>query len=126
VEVTPQLAWYVTEHYTHLFTDQERRAWRHLATTYKATGGRSDPVAQAEVRAEGGPRARWLSDDAAVLELTAAGIDPFRVRAAERILREHAAEVFLNLCPRCGGLTRTPRAKLCLHCGHAWHHEAAS
>ena len=79
------------------------------------------PAAEADVRAEGGPRARWLSDDPEVLALAAGGMAGFRARAAARILREHAGDVFLNNCPRCGGLTRTPRAQLCLHCGHDWH-----
>jgi hypothetical protein len=126
VEITRDLAIYVTEHYAQLFTDVERRAWRHLTTTFKAADGRSDSAAHAEVQALGGPRARCLSDDPAVLRLAEGKIDAFRALATARILREHAGEVLLNYCPRCGGLTRTPRAKLCLHCGHAWHHEAAS
>jgi hypothetical protein len=111
----------VTEHYAHLFTAVERAAWRHASTVYKGTGDRAGPAAEAEMRAEGGPRARGLSDDPEVLALTAGGMAGFRARAAARILREHAAEVFLNTCPRCGGLCRTPRARLCVHSGHALH-----
>ena len=120
-----ELALYVTVYYCDLMTQQERLAYRHLTTTYKATGGRSDLAAQAEVRREGGVRARWLSEDTAVLTLAAEGLDGFRARTARRILDEHRDQVFLNYCPRCGGLTRTPQAKLCLHCGHSWHHVAA-
>jgi hypothetical protein len=124
-DMDSELAYYVVTHYHELMTSAERAAERHLATTYKATGGRSDASAQAEVRAEGGPRRRWLSDDPEVLALAADGLEAFRLKAAARILATHRDEIFLNRCPKCGGLTRTPRAKLCLHCGHAWHHAAA-
>ena len=119
------LTLYVVTYYRELMTPAERAADMHLATTYKATGGRSDAAAQAEVRDDGGVRRRWLSDDPAVLRLAADGLEAFRRAAAARILAEHPDAVFLNRCPACGGLTRTPRAKLCLHCGHAWHHAAA-
>jgi hypothetical protein len=119
------LALYITTYYSELMTAEEHVANRHLATAFKATSGRSDRVAQDEVRSEGGLRARWLSDDPRILELTADGIDAFRRRVATRILAEHPHEIFLNYCPQCGGLTRTPKAKLCLHCGHSWHHETA-
>src|SRR5262245_8863337 len=119
------LALYVVEYYPELMTREERLAERHLATTFKFTDGRSDVVAQEELRQEGGPRARWISDDPAVLQLASAGLDAFRGRVATRILAEQRDDVFLNYCPHCRGLTRTPKAKLCLHCGHSWHHESA-
>ena len=119
------LAIYVITHYPHLLTVDERAAELHLAATYKATGGRSDVRAQTEARAEPGAKSRWLSDDPAVTALAAEGLEAFRARVAERILAERADAVFLNLCPACGGLTRTPQARLCLHCGHSWHGEAA-
>lgn len=119
------LALYIATYYSALMTPEERLANRHLATTFKDTNGRSDLTAQEEVRREGGVRRRWLSDDPAVLQLASAGLDAFRERVAARILAERRNEVLLNYCPRCGGLTRTPKAKLCLHCGHSWHHETA-
>jgi len=120
-----ELARYITTHYAHLMSRDERLAYRHLATTYKVTGNRSDAAGQAEVRAAGGVRARWLSEQPHVQELAAGGLDAFLIRAGERILREHPHEVVLNRCPKCGGLTRTPTAKLCLHCGYSWHPRAA-
>ena len=119
------LALYVVTYYSALMTPEERLANRHLATTFKATDGRTDLEAQEAVRRDGGPWARRLSNDPAVQQLAAAGLDAFREHVAARILAEHRHEVFLNYCPRCRGLTRTPKAKLCLHCGHSWHHAAA-
>jgi hypothetical protein len=119
------LALYIISYYPKLMTQEERLAHRHLVTTYKVTGGRSDAAAQDEVRCEHSVRSRWLSDDPAVIRLAADGLEAFRLRVAERILREHREQIFLNYCPQCGGLTRTPKAKLCLHCGHSWHQKAA-
>jgi hypothetical protein len=119
------LARYIVQHYCDLMSSTERRAERHLTTTYKSCDGRSDAAAQLELLRAGGPRSRWLSDDPAVLALAANGFEAFCARAAARILAEHGESVFLNCCPECGKLTRTPKARLCLHCGHAWHHATA-
>lgn len=43
----------------------------------------------------------------------------FYKQVAERILTEHKDEVFLNYCPVCGQLARTPRALQCPQ-GHRW------
>jgi hypothetical protein len=119
--VTPEVAFYVYSHYRHLMTPAESRANRHLVTTHKATVGRSDVQAQAEVRAKGGPRAKWLSDEPEVLTLAADGLAAFQMRVALRILDQHPGEVVLNYCPRCRALARTPKAKWCPNCGHDWH-----
>lgn len=124
-----QLAHFVASYYGRLMTPAERLAHRHLIATYKATG-RSDVAAQAEARAHR-LHSRWQTDAASqpladrrprsARPRAREGMDAFLARVAERVLREHAEEVFLNHCPRCGGLTRTPKAQLCLHCGHDWH-----
>jgi hypothetical protein len=55
-----------------------------------------------------------------VRQLLADGPIEFKRRVAQRILREHGDAVFLNLCPRCRGLCRTPKALQCFRCGHSW------
>jgi hypothetical protein len=120
-----ELTNYVIAHYRSLMTDVEQAANRHLTTTYKFTEGQSDLAAQEKTRAEGSVRRRWLSDDPEVLALAADGLEAFRAKAAARILAEHADQVVLNRCPQCTGLTRTPLAQMCPHCGHSWHGAAA-
>ncbi len=44
--------------------------------------------------------------------------------AADRVLRENPEKKILQLCPRCGGLCLTPRAKWCPGCGYCWRGEA--
>jgi hypothetical protein len=36
------------------------------------------------------------------------------------LLRDHAADIFLNDCPKCSALCRTPLARMCVACGHSW------
>ena len=55
-----------------------------------------------------------------VRRLLADGPIEFKRRIAERVLHEHGDAVFLNLCPRCHGLCRTPKALQCFRCGHSW------
>ena len=45
----------------------------------------------------------------------------FAGRTGERILAECRDGVFLNRCPRCGRVARTPTAKQCRYCRHDWH-----
>lgn len=61
----------------------------------------------------------WMTDKLEVLQLLDNGIDVFKEKVVRRILGESGREVFLNLCPKCGRLARTPFAKQC-RCGHSW------
>ena len=49
------------------------------------------------------------------------GYEVFFTNVAKRILFENESELFLNLCPKCQKLTRTPLAKQCRFCFHSWH-----
>jgi hypothetical protein len=102
-------------------TEVERRAHRHLMSTMKATLGRSDAGEQEEARRHT-VHSRWLSDDPEVLQLTSDGVQGFAERTANRLLAEQRDAVFLNYCPRCHELARTPKAQQCRFCGHDWHH----
>lgn len=103
------LSLYVFTHYDRLLTPAEREA--HFGMGLFAVGGSfgPEPVSSAS-----------LSQNEQVREFAALGDVEFRRRVVERILREHAAEVVLNRCPKCEGLCRTPRAKQCMRCGHSW------
>lgn len=91
------LSRYVLTHYKHFLTPEEQEAVR----VPRRFGG-----LLAALRADAPEGRQW------------GGLHQM---VAERILREHAAEVFVNRCPRCDSLCRTPRAKQCFECGHAWH-----
>ena len=115
-----ELAYYVVKYYEKLMSDVERRANSHLLGTMKATMGRDDAAAQREAMQK--PHySKWLTEDPEVLKLASDGLQKFRVRTAARILEDHGEEVFLNYCPRCHELARTPTARQCRFCGDDWH-----
>ena len=118
--MNPNLAYYVVRYYSNFMTDVERRANGHLMGTMKATLGRDDALAQQEALGEK-QYGRWVTDDPQVLALAKNGMQEFRVRTATRILADHSGEVFLNFCPRCHEIARTPRAQQCHVCGYDWH-----
>ena len=49
------------------------------------------------------------------------GCNAFVLRRGRRILNQHRNEIFLNYCPQCGKLARTPKTRQCRFCGHDWH-----
>jgi hypothetical protein len=101
-------------------TKQEWLAHKHLAAALKFTQGRSDLAAQQEAKLR--PGVRWaMSDDPEVIRLTSNGYEAFVEQTTKRILAEHADEVVLNRCPKCGALARTPKARQCRYCKHDWH-----
>lgn len=118
--MNPDLAYYVIKYYPHLMSDAEHRANLHLIYVTKATLGRDDPAAQAEVFGDQ-RHDRWVTDDPEVLQLASGGMREFRARTAARILADHDEKVFLNRCPRCRELARTPKAQQCPSCRFDWH-----
>jgi len=122
MEMTTEKAWYVFTYFGHLMTKQERLAYRHLVGTAKAMRGRTDAASQAEAKKSASRGYRdLLSSDAEVLGLASDGLDAFVKRVAQRMLDEHRQEIAFNNCPKCGALTRTPKAQQCRFCGFDWH-----
>jgi hypothetical protein len=62
----------------------------------------------------------WLTEDKEVLKSINGGQEDFNKKIAERILKEHKAEIDLNNCPNCRRLARTPFARQCRYCEHTW------
>ena len=114
---------YVLQHYPNLMTEHEREVLRHLELLYKFRDhGPPEPGTAAEIPDLAGPIRRRFSTKPNVIADAQAGWEAARRRITERILSDHPDDVYLNLCPECGALTRTPRARLCLTCGHTWFH----
>ena len=112
-------AYYVIRYCGHLMNAQEKQAYSHLAATMKATG-RDDVAAQEEAKSSK-IQSRWLSTDPDVLRLAHNGYQAFLANTASRILTEQGDQVFLNLCPKCGSLAKTPKARQCRVCKYDWH-----
>ena len=64
---------------------------------------------------------QWGTEDKETLDLLNNGYQDFKRKSAEKILREQRDKVFINNCPNCNRLARTPTAKQCRYCGHDWH-----
>ena len=124
---------YVIVHFGHLMTADERRAHRHLLSSLPLTGAEQrlkDGIAWEEARGNVLPedvrsimvkRRSGLSNDPEILRLASGGLEAFLERTAKRIFDEDREHIFLNNCPSCGALARTPQAKQCRFCGHDWH-----
>ena len=63
----------------------------------------------------------WLTKDEDALDLVKLGEEGFDLKVAQRILSEHKDKVFMNYCPTCGRLARTPYARQCRYCSYDWH-----
>ncbi len=132
-----QLA-YVISFFSDLMNVDERRVLRHLLSARPLTDAEqslSNAIAWAEARGNVMPegiksfmaqRRSGLSDDPRILELARVGLEGFYERTARRILAEDRDNIFLNNCPSCGALARTPKARQCRHCGHDWHGDPAT
>jgi len=122
--MTEEHAIYAFVYYGRLMTEHEKLAKSHLIATAKTTLGRTDPAAQAEAKGSNMDHLRrFLSDDPNVLALARDGYQAFVLHTGQRILHEHADQIVFNLCPECGRIARTPKARQCRHCGFDWHDE---
>ena len=106
---------YIIRFYVNLFNENERKALRHIHSIIKL-----GPVQENDTRLEMYKRTQRISSDPKVLELIENGYDKFYERTAKRILTEYPEKVFINECPKCGKLARTPTAKQCRFCQHKW------
>jgi hypothetical protein len=103
---------YLINYFGHFMTREERAARYSFILEEKAQNGPE------------GHRAHLLSavsTDPAVLKLMKDGYEAFASRVVERLMRERRRDIFLNNCPKCGALARTPTAKQCPACFHSWH-----
>jgi len=106
--------WYIFQNQQELMTSVEQYTLRYLAMRSYANGSTTK-----REREKGLNRAnRMLRPD--IEALLKAGEDAFLVAVRERVLQEHGNGV-LNLCPRCGTLARTAKARQCHQCFHRWH-----
>lgn len=110
---------YVWDHFAGRMTDFERRVGDAIIGREKA--------AHVGANVSDALMARWgRTDDPEINAALADGAEAFRRRVRERVLAEAAGAVFVNRCPRCERVVRTPLARQCLWCGHDWHDGHAS
>lgn len=111
------LTQYIWDNFRYLMTDDEQLAGavadertRHTSSSSPRSVPKPLPASQRPV-------------DAAVEAALAGGIEAFRHRVRERILRERADVAVVARCPTCEKIISHPDAQLCFWCGHDWHGE---
>ncbi|MEO7718829.1 MAG: hypothetical protein ABIY70_21735 [Capsulimonas sp.] len=107
---------YVFYCYSNLQTVDERAAQAAVIMEAKIAHS-DDPATRHWMRRTWAHVLRPSSQAKALLDK---GVDAFRQAVCERILHECADQIFLNYCPKCGALARTPQAKQCPRCFHSW------
>ena len=105
---------YIVCHFSHLMTPDERTAYKTVLAEEKATATTSPGMQKAI-------RQLWVSEAPEAKRLLQDGPEAFLLKVRERILNDHGERLELNLCPVCGSLARTPKAKQCPKCFHSWH-----
>lgn len=111
-----QLAKYIFDWCPNLLTDEERKARKHLIGMDKVENTESEKMKIFIGKS-------WQSNDEKVLKLLESGAENFYKNAVERVLRQNPNRDFLNLCPKCNSLARTPQANQCPKCFYSWHEE---
>jgi len=121
-----------------LMTAIERRVQQHLLSAQPLTKSEQrlrdgiaweeskGRVVDEELKSYLRTRHSGLSDDPEVLRLADGGLELLYERTAKRILSEDRDKIFINNCPSCGALARTPNALQCRFCGHDWHRITAT
>jgi hypothetical protein len=109
-----ELTKYIFDHYNNLLTLEEQAAYKSIFAEFKIKHANSPGMKERL-------RKTLVSDDPRVVELLAHGPEAFMESVRDRVLHEHRDQVVLIHCPKCGALTKTPRAKQCPKCFFTWH-----
>lgn len=112
------LTTYIWNHFQPLMTDFERTVGKAITGREKAERSTS-PQQAAMLRKSWG-----MVTDPDVNAALHDGAEAFRRQVRDRLLAAHGEQIFINRCPTCQRIVRTPRARLCVWCGHAWFEQA--
>ncbi|CAN5807748.1 hypothetical protein BH20ACI4_BH20ACI4_30170 [soil metagenome] len=111
-----EMAYYIFNYCFELLTKEENQAHKNLLGQQKTDS--SENQTKKEIL-----RKSWLSDDKDVLKLLENGSEEFYKRTVERVFKDNPNKEFLNLCPKCNALTKTPKARQCRKCFYSWHED---
>ena len=109
-----ETAQYVVNNYSHLLNIKQKAIIMQIDALFNVLYV-SNPELEKVTKENG-----WLNDNETLLDLLRKGYDAFEIRVANRIIKYNNDKVFLNLCPKCSKLVRTPYAKQCRHCSYNW------
>jgi len=108
------LAYYLVYYFGSSLTDDERRLlWACHLTPFI----RNRPELEEQRKFQVSEEAKKTIADH--------GLEQTIRTTADEVLGREGDKVFVNCCPKCERLVRTPKAKLCLWCGHNWKNDDA-
>ncbi len=114
-----ELRRYLIQHYSHLLSKEENQALSQVCLTKEQKEKWSKPRNK-----EGLINLKiqdfYGFDNPKVDELVALGQEKLIAQLTNQLLAKHSDKVFLNYCPKCNELARTPKAKQCRFCNHSW------
>jgi hypothetical protein len=104
---------YIRNYFGHLMTHREKLALQYHMYMDKT----EDNADMRKIMVNRG----WITERSDVIEYLKNEYEEFELSVARRIMEEAPDKVFLNNCPKCNRLARTPYARQCRHCGYRWH-----
>lgn len=111
----PELIEYIFRYCDHFMTDKENKAnWHQFAIEKSGYGAKEGFYNHFKQKGH-------ISNDPEVLALLENGFQSFKEKVVTCIYNEYKTKLNLNLCPKCGKVARTPRARQCKFCSHNWH-----
>lgn len=110
-----ETAEYIFKYFFNLSSRKEMLAWKHHSSILKLED--SNHPKSIEIYKKKG----WITHSDEILELLKDGYDVFEMNTAKNIIALNPDRVYLNNCPKCNRLARTPSAKQCRYCGFNWH-----
>src|SRR5688572_1232 len=113
IELSPELIDYIFKYCGKYFWEKELKAHWNLRALIQSEGSN---IAMYKVLQHN----EFISADPEILDLIKDGFEVYKIRVATRIFKQYKEELDLNLCPKCGKIARTPRAKQCRFCFYSW------
>ena len=106
---------YVWKHFQHLMTPLELRVGLYSVPIVSDIDDEKGQWIYAHCES-----AHGHVDDAEVRASFPRDLASFQLQTQRRLMRECADEIFVNRCPECARIVRSPSARLCPWCKHTW------
>ena len=111
---------YIWQYYTDLMTDFEKEVGNAIVLLEKKTDNSIEKYIFVKTK-EG---TKDVSNLPEIREALKNGQMAFKKKVVHRILSEYRNAIAINQCSKCNSIVQTPKARLCLWCGHSWYDRA--
>ncbi len=116
-----ETARYITLYFAFLLTEEEASALLHRNSMFTLLRPHDiDSTINYVARIKWLEQKSLLANDHLIPYLLNDGNTDVIIETATLVMERAADKVFLNYCPACQRLARTPKARQCRHCGNSW------